>query len=294
MRKVNFNSLSSYQAPQEWIEKAAAIPTTVQKKRVIPLYRIAAAASIVLVSVIGLLLFLFLGDGKAPIAVRSRSIAASETSMENAAGETTVTGEPVPHETIAVLSTDAEGNPVIVYQEKPASTENGTQPTNGRQKPTENAPSPTTSAAPIAPTATDASGQPVPSTERPPAPTEAPAVPDPPATEPPPPPTDPPLTDCRITVTTGYPPPDGEMPSVETDEPIVFCRMYDAAGNLVGSSRPFAEEKRATVISINPDNTFVVTYDPLEKGLPITRGRYTYVMVDYYLGTELCRGTIEY
>lgn len=287
MNKVNFDSLKHIKAPQEWLDKAAVISkSTVQKRRDFPIYRIAAVASIVLVSVIGLLIFLFFGDnGSTPVGVRNRGVAATESFAE----ETTKSGETVPAETIIVLSTDAEGNTVVTYREKPSPTENGTQPTNGRRSPTENAPMPSTSSAPTAPNATDASGQPAPSTECPPAPTEAPA----PTVAPP---TEPPLTDCRFTVTVKYSPHEEvEEPAAafEADNPIVFCRMYDASGDLVGSSSSFAEEKRATVVSVNPDDSFVVTYDPLEKGLPITRGRYTYVMVDYF-GTELCRGTVEY
>ena len=300
MNKANFDRLKHVRTPQEWIDKAAAIPDiSVEKCPSFSMFRVAAAASIVLasivlVSAVGLLVFLFFGDGSMPVVVRNGGSAATESFD----GETTKSETSVFSETIAESSTDAQGNPVIVSQEQPASTVNGIQHTDGSRSPTENAPSPTTSSAPTPPRATDVPDQPSP-TSSPDAMTDATAVPDssatdPPATDPPPPPTEPPLTDCRITVTTGYPPPDGEIPSVETDEPIVFCRMYDAAGNLVGSSRLFAEEKRATVVSINPDDTFVVTYDPLEKGLPITRGRYTYVMVDYYLGTELCRGTVEY
>ena len=288
MNKVNFDSLSAYKAPEDWINKAAAIPdTAVQKRPPFRIYRVVAAASIVLVSVAGLLVFLFFGNGgSTPVAIREGGTSATDSrSDETVVSETTETGAPA--ETIAVLSTDADGNPVVVYQEPPASTENGTRPTDGSRSSTESALSPTSS---TDPTITYATEKPLP-TEPPagitPSPTDAHAVPDSPSTEPP-------LTDCRITVTAGYPSPAGETPSVETAEPIVFCRMYDASDNIVGSGSLFAEEKRATVVSIDPDDTFVVTYDPLEKGLPITRGRYTYVMVDYHTGAELCRGSIVY
>ena len=290
MNKVNFNSLSAYKTPENWINKAAAIPEACgQKRSAFPLNRYLTAASIVLVSAVGLLIFLHFGS--APVTVHEGGIAASEsrigeTVVREATGGAPQTDASAPAETIAVLSTDADGNAAITYEEKSVAAD-GTQPTHGRTSPT--------SVAPTAPHSTETPGQPVPSTEHPPAETEVPAPTSVPSDEPPTQaPTESPLTDCRFTVTIGYPSPAGETPAVEAGDLIVFCRMYDASGNIVGSSDFFAEEKRATVVSSDPGKSFVVTYDPLEKGLPITRGRYTYVFYDYHTGTELCRGIIEY
>lgn len=282
MNKLNFDSLSRYKAPDEWIKKAAAIPEAPRKKRIVPLYRFAAVASIVLVSVIGLVVFLRFDSGKAPV-VSHGSTGATDYGHSETIGETTDMS--VPAETIAVPSTNAgiryaEATEPTATITQTIETQNPSVAPITSQKATEK-PSPTAPATERTITATEVSKETQPPKPTSPSPTAAP-------------PTDPPLTDCRITVTTGYPSPAGEVPSIETDEPIVFCRMYDGSGDLVGSSSLFAEEKRATVVTINPDNSFVVTYDPLEKGLPITKGRYTYVMVDYFLGTELCRGTVEY
>lgn len=282
MNKVNFDSLKSVKAPQEWLDKAALIPETcVQKRRfTFPIYRVAAVASVVLVSVIGLMVLLFFSDN-VPVVAHNGGVAAPESlAVEAVDSETTPSYASV--ETIAVSSTDAVGNAVVAYREKPAPTVSGAKPTT--QQTSDSLASEKTS-----PT--------IPSTECPTMPIGADDPIAVPPTDPPSPPeTDPTLSDGRFYVTVKKPlPGEGEVPAaIETGDPIVFCRMYDASGDLVGSSNLFAEEKRATVVSINPDDSFVVTYDPLEMGLPISRGRYTYVIIDYYIGTELCRGTVEY
>ena len=292
MSEWKFDSLQQIKTPDAWLEKAAAIPTTVQKKRVIPLYRIAAAASIVLVSVIGLLLFLFLGDGKAPIAVRSRSVTASE----NATDETVVdhagnTGTPAPAETIAVLSTDAAGNTVITYVEVTEPVAAGTQPTNGRQKPTESTLSPTTSSAPTDSRATDAPDQPSP-TSSPDAVTESTAAPDPPATEL--------LPTQKPTEASYIPPGDCEIYGMFTmntvsgsgynvaEDDSVFCRLYDSSGSLVGDSPLYSPQRVATIISRYDNGMVVAYYNPTAMGLYLTEDSYEYVFYDVH-GNELYR-----
>ena len=54
MDKHNFDSLKNLKAPQEWIAKAALIPESTEKRRAFPLYRVTAAASVVLVALTGL------------------------------------------------------------------------------------------------------------------------------------------------------------------------------------------------------------------------------------------------
>lgn len=173
MNKANFDSLKHIKAPQDWLDKAAAIPeTAVQKRSAFPLFRVAMAASVVLVSVIGLLVFLFFGGGSAPVAIRESgdsATAVSDTETEDSqAGQSgTKSGGTEPAETIAVLSTDAQGNTVITYQEKPAATGSGTQPTGSALSPTE----------PVAstnPRATEKKAPTTPPTEHPPAPTQTP------------------------------------------------------------------------------------------------------------------------
>lgn len=138
MNKVNFDSLKNIKAPEEWIAKAASIPDTAVQKRAFPaVSRTVTAASIVLVGVIGLVVFLMFGGGKAPVAVRGRSMTASELSAdETVADHAENTGTMSPAETIAVLSTDAEGRTVIAYAEQPSPTVTAVRPTESVLNPT--------------------------------------------------------------------------------------------------------------------------------------------------------------
>ena len=117
MNKLNFDSLNNIKAPEQWIKNAVAIPETSVKKRGFPHYRIAAAASIVLVSVIGLLTFLSFGN-HAPIELRDNAV--DNVSSTDAAGDGSFPddGDAPRLDTIfptlpRVYPTDAAGNPVI-------------------------------------------------------------------------------------------------------------------------------------------------------------------------------------
>lgn len=134
MNKLNFDSLNNIKAPEQWIKNAVAIPETSVKKRGFPRYRIAAAASIVLVSVIGLLTFLSFGN-HAPIELRDNAV--DNVSSTDAAGDGSFPddGDAPRLDTIfptlpRVDPTDAAGNPVIetpaqskATREKPSATQ---------------------------------------------------------------------------------------------------------------------------------------------------------------------------
>ena len=177
MNEMNFNSLKNIKAPQEWLDKAAAIPETIEEKpAAVPVRRIAAAASIVLVSAVGLMVFLFFGNGNtgAPFAVRQDRTSVTEvTSGETCFGETRESAAPA--ETIAVYSTDSQGNTIIAYRDKTAATESGVHPTEKRRSnisPT----APNASAAPSSPRSTEKPSSSLRATEGVSAPTEAPAA----------------------------------------------------------------------------------------------------------------------
>lgn len=181
MNQVNFDSLNNIKAPEQWIKNAVAIPETSVKKRGFPHYRIAAAASIVLVSVIGLLTFLFFGN-HAPIELRDNAV--DNVSSTDAAGDGSFPddGDATRLDTIfptlpRVYPTDAAGNPLIVIPtESKSARENpsATQPTEkGRSggvtvSPTEIATEPQGAPSMQAPEPTD-----------PPLPTEPPKPPTP-------------------------------------------------------------------------------------------------------------------
>lgn len=133
MKQVNFDSLNNIKAPEQWLKKAAAIPETSVKKRAFPLYRVAAAASIVLVSVIGLLTYLSFGN-HVPIELRDNA-AGGVPSTESAGEGTFPDGEEFPRFDAIFPSfprvdpTDAAGDPAIeiptqskATREKPSAT----------------------------------------------------------------------------------------------------------------------------------------------------------------------------
>ena len=164
MNQVNFDSLNNIKAPEQWIKNAAAIPETSVKKRAFPLYRVAAAASIVLVSVIGLLIYLSFGN-HTPIELRNNA-AGVVPSTETAGDRSFPDDGELPNLDAMlptwprVYPTDAAGEPVIesptepkAAREKPSVTtptekgRSGTKtvsPTEIAEEPTQGAPSPTT------------------------------------------------------------------------------------------------------------------------------------------------------
>lgn len=126
MNKVNFDSLNNFKAPEQWIKNAAAIRGTSAKKRAFPFYRVVAAASIVLVSVIGLLAYLSFGN-HAPIELRDQAADNGLPTESAADGRFPDDAEPPSFDTILptfprVYPTDAAGDPVIENpaQSKPA------------------------------------------------------------------------------------------------------------------------------------------------------------------------------
>lgn len=249
MNKVNFDSLKGVKAPQAWLEKAALIPEAPVKKRAFPLYRIAAAASVVLVSAIGLLIFLFFGRGGTgnPVAVRQGDMIGTEAAVgQTVAGETTQAGVPVPGETTVVLATDAQGNTVITYREKAGATENAVMPTSGavvtKPKP------PTASNRGVTPTASPGAKPSAP-TKPNPAPTAA-YVPTAPPEQPddPPAPTDPPeipvptegisTAESAVSFTATF---DASL--IEDGEPIycIFTKEGTATGSYTTAARVRAD-----------------------------------------------------
>ena len=305
MDKVNFDSLQRIKAPQAWLEKAAAVPGTCAPKRRItfPIYRVVAAASVVLVSMVGLLVFLFFGNsGSVPVIVPNSGSTATEIyADETVVGDTTKTDASVPTaETIAVLATEEQDDTALTYQDRSAPTLCGTQPTDGRGSLT----SPSSLNVPVpargADQPTQGAIQPTQSVPQPTANADGSGASDP---------TQPPADPTVDTVPT-----EAAMASEEGEsdhtliaqlrygegayvfangEAAFFCRYYDASGQLLGSGDLYAAEKKTTLVSCQPDGSVVVSYNPDENGLPIVSGRYEYVFYDRS-GTELTRGTVLY
>ena len=138
MKKLNFDSLNNIKAPEQWIKNAAAIPELPPKKRTFPLYRVAAAASIVLVSVIGLLTYLSFGDHE-PIKLRDN--AAYDVEPTDAAGDGsfpddgfTPNLDPILPTLPRVYPTDASGDPVIEMPTQSKSANGKTSATEPTEK----------------------------------------------------------------------------------------------------------------------------------------------------------------
>ena len=288
MNRINFNSLSAYKAPENWLDKAAAIPETCDHKRrvALPIYRIAAAASIVLVSVIGLLTFLFFGH-QAPITIREKDSGDVQSTEADGSVPIPDDGSYPSLDTVLptvpqVVPTDAEGNPVI---------EPSTEPTTVKGKKNSSATEPTES---IRPTQ-----NPVKATEFAQKPTQGVSLP----TEAPVLSTDPPAPPATQAPTDGFRPPgDTEFygmfslgdPGVVSggqyvaENTTIFCRIYDSYGSLVGDGSLFSPQREATILSKYDDGTVVAYYNPVEKGLYITEDAYEYVFYDIH-GNEFYR-----
>lgn len=285
MNKVNFNSLTGYKAPESWLEKAAAVPESAVKRKVVPIYRVVAAASIVLVSAVGVLMFVLFGNHSAPVAVypSATESAASVTGTDGDIPKSSPTmNSPAVHPTVnSDLPTDEHGQPMMENLSAP--TEKMITPTSAKaertaptQQPTNSAPTPAQN--PVMPTSHPDEAHTAEPTQPPVIPTDIPLeVED---TE----------RDYSLIAYLSY----GETVEVSASEdPAFFCRYYDASGTLLGSGNLYAAEKRATLLSCQPDGTFEVTYDPVEKGIPIGSGRYQFVFYDSF-GTELSRGNVLY
>lgn len=142
MNRVNFDSLKNIKAPGEWRDKAALIPEISVKKPAFPLYRIVAAASIVLVGAIGVLMLLLYGDHNVsdlilPSATEPTTFV-SETGGDHT-GISPTTSAPMLFPTDEqIASTDEHGQ--TVAESKPSPTEqkraSATEPTE-RIRPTQ-------------------------------------------------------------------------------------------------------------------------------------------------------------
>lgn len=147
MNRVNFDSANNIKAPQEWLEKAALIPEAPVKKRAVPLYRVAAAASVVLVSVIGVLMFVLFGNNSAPVSIQS-SATEPTTFVAGTDGDHTdisptistpmlfpTDGQIAPTDDHDQPMTEAKASQIAPTEEKRASATEPTKKTHPTQKP---------------------------------------------------------------------------------------------------------------------------------------------------------------
>lgn len=269
MDKHNFDSLKNLKAPQEWIEKAALIPESTEKRHAFPLYRVTAAASVVLVALIGLSAFLLFGRGQTPITVQN--VTTAETRAIGNAETVGVTENGKPTDAAVSPTRASQANPTEYFAD---STE---APAKPAQPATEKAAVPTVY--PTAPTV---------------APTEAPTAPLILPTAPPP--TTPPAT---------VPPTDGmEVPA--GDGEISFSAVFSSS--LIGEGEPlycafWEQDHYASSMTIDDDHK--ARYSILKNGtalamyealVPASAGDDPHVITYEYIfynsrGQVIARGT---
>lgn len=275
MNQVNFDSLNNIKAPEQWIKNAAVIPETSVKKRAFPLYRVAAAASIVLVSVIGLLTYLSFGN-HAPIELRDN--AAYDVQPTDAAGDGsfpddgfTPNLDPILPTLPRVYPTDASGDPVI---EMPTQSKSANGKTSATE-PTERGRSGSKTVSPTEITAAPTQGAPstqAPEQTDPPIPTEPPELPIPTEGQGE-------VIAGRICFTATFP-----ASLIEEGEPI-YC-MYQELGYAI-----VAEDQQDLPVQYTVMGNGMV-FAMCEPDIDLTEDMTTFEYMFYQNGKVLARGTV--
>ena len=272
MNRLNFDSANNIKAPREWLEKAALIPETPVKKRAFGLYRVAAAASVVLVSVIGVLTFVLFGNNSAPVSVQP-SATEPTTFVAGTDGDhmdisPTISapmlfptdGRIVPTDEHGQPMTEAKASPTAPTEKKRASATEPTESIRPTQKPVK---------------ATEGVSNP---TQEVIAPTEAYIPPNP--TEPQQSPTEDHgeviMSDISFTAT--FP-----ASLIEEGEPI-YCKYWTS-----GYTSPSAESDEKAQYTVMADGMVFAVYEP---NIDIAEeDMITYEYLFYQNGKVLARGT---
>lgn len=239
MKKANFDALKNLPTPEGWVEKALAIPEKEEKAVVIPFWRrkgvVALAASLVLVSVLSIALFMNLSE-KPPVAVKPHSTEAAIPSPTDADGKIVETATDPTNETGVTES--ASPIPSQNDSESTAPTIESTRPdpTTPTQTPTEKAPEHPTQAP-------DPTEKPSP-TQTPQKPTEAEVMPSEPVEPPTEVPWEPPtITPSLVTSTVGVYLPNASLPQ----DGRIFCKLVSAGtGKVYGDFGDYDDERLMT------------------------------------------------
>ena len=252
MKKVNFQSLKSITAPDEWMEKALSVPEIHSRReaaQVFTLKRIVTvAACFVLVCVMSIPVYMF---SRVRVEIPAVPTIQTEHSTGEHSGENTswdnnfpVLVDPTEKATLTTSRSEGQTDPT----EQTASSQN-TLPTDTSEHPT--------------------------STERNTNPTEHATIP----------PTKPTQTEESTGGWTSVTSVScsgiflQDSMSVDGVE-IVYCRLYDRFGNLVGDPNIYSSEHIAEETPL-PNGYTLVFYDPTEKGVEMYKGTYRFY---FYLG----------
>ncbi len=281
MNEYNCNSLKNLPVPEDLVERALAIPDTVQNTpAVVPWYRKtqiwASVASIALVTLAGISVFFFFGNKKPPIAksqIVSDAVVPSEHSVtEPATAPSTDAGseaigadatQPATHTNASTPAAVSESEKTEAARASDPTAVTPSQGSTETPAPSEHAAKPTTEKMTDPPTERPTE-QIVPSTE----PTDEPWEPTDPTTEP----TDEPSE--RLDPTTEAPAFSAQIRAThKLFHGILYCRIYDRTAKVVlGDPDRFAASHMAELI----DEGFYIRaiYHPSEHGIAILPGVY--------------------
>lgn len=303
MKKVNFDGLDHIKAPQEWIDRAALIPELEHKKRSLPVkYRFAAAAALVLASIVGVVVFMMFSGKPAPAIGKTPPSAQSQTETGQGATSATGSGEYDPTIIGGTSATSASEGAAAPSETRSYSSEPTTatsKPTSGSTaatSPNSSTASPTTKATEKTSPTTSSAAEPTsaPETDRP---TQAP---QPTETQPQIYPTVPTEAQKPTEEPTGYSSQDDGTVSVSalfsasmiTDGEPIYC-IVQPRGSYAGATEVkdrFSDERRAHYMIMKNGMVFA-GYDA-EVEQPISDGTVTY---DYFFynskGEILARGS---
>ena len=266
MRKVNFDTLDRLTVPPELMEKALAIPRLDRQPPAEYPYRrtrlIASAASVVLVVLAGIAVYVLFGNKGVPV---MPSAPATATVTEKVSNATEPENGTVLEPTMPV-ETGTPGASALPVTEHV--TEGGTADpvTPATVSPTASPPSEASSEPP-----TEA-------VTNPPSPTEPPTqrVTEPPATEPETDPFEPepslPYDGDPMDPVPGEPGSRYVYSDVDTDSLTgsgrIYCVLYDRAGNRVDAESILSESHLAVITQVYGSSVFFAYAPPEEWGLP--------------------------
>lgn len=233
--------------PDAWIERALAVPSAQARKPhrfSLRSRRLAAAAAVVLVLGMSISLYFIFRNIDEPTGVVVPSVPSTVTQPTEATAHPTETDVRVP------ASHAPTAPPTEVNPDSPtAQTPTQPSPTVPSASASEPAVPPVT--VPSAP----ATVPPEPATQPPEPHTDAPVPPtEKPAEEPVSTPENTPTSDRSAEIC--HPLGSSYVGSASEDDAI-YCRLYDLAGNPIGSPNPFAAEHRAEIVWLSPDDVSV-------------------------------------
>lgn len=299
MKKVNFKTVDNLKTPEDWMQKALAVPDLPENKRAVktPIWQwtVTAAACFVTAAVISLIFLIHPGGGH-PIEIKP-AVSDYTEAVTTASQPLSPTESIVPDPTVSA-SSNSTGTDSVDHSEHHAVIPTGdpiipVQPTSPPIQP-----QPTDRPQPTSGNAQDSSTE-QPMTEsphEPDAPTEQSTAPAEPVTEP--------ATEVLCLPTqpsTQQVTEHGEeyLDSIERSfyiplDMAVFCKITDLSGMILyGDTDLYSDQHQCEIYewTNHPINRISVTYSPKEHGILPERGRYLCIFYDE-MGSILSTETV--